>query len=109
MSNSINSSSSSPQRLVIDQLTLSLSGISDADGRLLASELEPALRAALQAVPPMSRPIKARPPNSLMQTALRGPALVDAVAAQLAELIASKAATQAAPATETSEENPSWR
>ena len=106
---SIINSSYAPQRLVIDQLTLSLSGVSDADGRLLASELEPALRAALQAVPPLARPLKGKPPTSLMQTALSGPALVDAVAAQLADLIASKAATQAAPATETSEENPSWR
>jgi len=106
---SIINSSYAPQRLVIDQLTLSLSGVSDADGRLLASELEPALRAALQSVPPLARPLKGKPPNSIMQTALRGPALVDAVAAQLADLIASQAAAQAAPATETSEENPSWR
>lgn len=107
MSNSINSSS--PQRLVIDQLTLSLSGISDADGRLLAIELEPALRAALQSVPPLARRLKGKPPTSLMQTALSGPALVDAVAAQLADLIASKAAAQASQASETNEENPSWR
>lgn len=97
------------QRLVIDELTLSLSGISDADGRLLASELEPALRAALQAVPPMSRPTRAKPPTRLMQTALRGPALVDAVAAQLADLIASEVAAQASQASEASEEKPSWR
>ncbi|MCV2363381.1 hypothetical protein LNV23_07955 [Paucibacter sp. DJ1R-11] len=101
--------SSGPQRLVIDQLTLSLSGVSDADGRLLASELEPALRAALQSAPPLARPIKAKPPTSLMQTALRGPALVDAVAAQLADLIASKVAAQASQASEANEENPSWR
>jgi hypothetical protein len=106
---SIINSSYAPQRLVIDQLTLSLSGVSDADGRLLACELEPALRAALQSVPPLARPLKGKPPNSIMQIALSGPALVDAVAAQLADLIASKAATQASSASEATEENPSWR
>jgi hypothetical protein len=106
---SIINSSYAPQRLVIDQLTLSLSCVSDADRHLLASGLEPALRAALQKVPPLARPLQGKPPTSLMQTALRGPALVDAVAAQLADLIASQAAAQASPASEASEENPSWR
>jgi len=106
---SIINRSYAPQRLVFDELNLSLSGVSDADGRLLASELEPALRAALQAVPPLARPLKGKPPTSLMQTALSGRALVDAVAAQLADLISSKAAAQASQASEASEENPSWR